>query len=224
MEYVRRSELPRYGRQTTEAKETSAEFAKLSYVDLPLSLSGRHFDLDNFLGREGNVEQVAFKGWIEEVFFLWESQYRNQLRDVFSSPQGRKGIASILVSQDSFSARDVAMLDQVTKKMKFDIVLSPNFAWDSTFKTLSSGKDLYPEFPISNPDRPVPTPRCCLSQLDPSLPDLSIPFQVPETLIGALSTIENHATPPGRRAFPAGHLEGTEHSPFCPRVDCAESG
>ena len=60
MEYVRRSELPRYGRQTAEAKETSAEFAKLSYFDLPLSLSGRHYDLDNFLGREGFVEQVAF--------------------------------------------------------------------------------------------------------------------------------------------------------------------
>ena len=45
-----------------------------------------------------------------------------------------------------------------------------------------------------------------------------------QTLIGALSSIENHATPPGRRAFPAGRLEGTEHSPFCPRVDCAESG
>ena len=38
------------------------------------------------------MEQVAFKGWIEEVFFLWESQYRNQLRDVILSPQGRKAL------------------------------------------------------------------------------------------------------------------------------------
>ena len=52
------------------------------------------------------------------------------------------GIATILVSQDPFSARDVATLEQVAKKMKCDIVLSPNFAWDSTFKILSSGKDL----------------------------------------------------------------------------------
>ena len=110
------------------------------------------------------------------------------------------------------------------------LYIEPGSPWDNEYYESFNGKlrdeclNGEPEFPISNPDRPVPTPRCCLSQLDPSLPDLSIPFQVPETLIGALSTIENHATPPGRRAFPAGHLEGTEHSPFCPRVDCAESG
>jgi hypothetical protein len=37
----------------------------------------------------------------------------------------------------------MATMEQVAKKMKCDIVWSQNCAWDSTFKTLSSGKDLY---------------------------------------------------------------------------------
>jgi len=45
------------------------------------------------------------------------------------------------------------------------------------------------ELPISNPDRPVPTPRCCLARLDPSLPDPSTPFRAPETPISPESAM-----------------------------------
>lgn len=52
------------------------------------------------------------------------------------------GIGTILVSREPFSDEDLNTLDEITNKMKFNLVLSPRFSLDSTFATIASGKDL----------------------------------------------------------------------------------
>ena len=56
-------------------------FAKVSYMPLPLSMSGPNFDLNDILRREGEAEQLAFKGWLEQVYnCIWEGRYRNEMK------------------------------------------------------------------------------------------------------------------------------------------------
>ena len=87
MESVRDSELSPYNRLPPVQKQYAACFPKLSYVDVPLSLSGIPFDPNDLLKREGETEQLAFKGWIEQIYnCTWESQYRNELKDSFEGP------------------------------------------------------------------------------------------------------------------------------------------
>ena len=80
MESVRSSELLPYNKLPPDQQKCSACFPKLSYVDIPLSLSGIGFDYNDILKHEGEAEQLAFKGWVEQVYFLWESQFRNELK------------------------------------------------------------------------------------------------------------------------------------------------
>ena len=68
MEVVRRGELLPYNKLPSIQKQYAACFPKLSYVDVPLSLSGIPFDPNDVLRREGDAEQLAFKGWIEQVY------------------------------------------------------------------------------------------------------------------------------------------------------------
>ena len=49
-------------------------------------MSGIGFDPNSVLEREGEAEQLAFKGWVEQVYFLWESQFRNELKDAHEGP------------------------------------------------------------------------------------------------------------------------------------------
>ena len=88
VESVRNSELPPYNSQPAVQKQHTACFPKLSYVDVPLSQSGIPFDLNDFLKRDGEVEQLAFKGWVEQVYnCIWESRYRNDLKEYFEGPR-----------------------------------------------------------------------------------------------------------------------------------------
>jgi len=62
------------------------------------------------------------------------------------------GIGTILVSRVPFSNNVLDTLEQVTRKMKFDMVLSPRFSLDTNFATIASGKDLdtfTAQFPIN---------------------------------------------------------------------------
>ena len=89
MEAVRNRELPRYNALSPVLQQDLVMSPRLSYVDVELGLSGGPFDPSDLLEREGEAEQLAFTGWVEKVFnTLWDSQYRNELEEVFDTPQG----------------------------------------------------------------------------------------------------------------------------------------
>ena len=81
MESVRKSELPPSEGMPADYRQFATCFPKLPSLDVQLSLSGTGFDLNDVLKSEGEAEQLAFKGWVEQVYFLWESRYRNELKD-----------------------------------------------------------------------------------------------------------------------------------------------
>ena len=87
MESVRISELSPYNQLPPVQQQYAACFPKLSYVDVPLSLSGIPFDPNDMLKRGGESEQLAFMGWVEQVYnCIWESRYRNEMRDSLEGP------------------------------------------------------------------------------------------------------------------------------------------
>ena len=85
MELVRSNEPFLYNRHdqlSPDDQKFALCFQRLSYVDVPLSLTGISSDLNKLLEREGEAEQLAFKGWVEEVYnSIWESRLRDELRD-----------------------------------------------------------------------------------------------------------------------------------------------
>src|SRR2546425_8386100 len=56
------------------------------------------------------------------------------------------GLATILVSPAPFSRARLDALDAVTRRLRFDLVLSPDYALDDTFAALASDKDPAPVF------------------------------------------------------------------------------
>jgi hypothetical protein len=60
----------------------------------------------------------------------------------FFGPDTPDGVGTLLVSKTPFSAHDQEVLEQVTQRLGFDIVLSPRTSLDDTFARLASGKDL----------------------------------------------------------------------------------
>jgi predicted membrane-bound spermidine synthase len=52
------------------------------------------------------------------------------------------GIGTMLVSNEPFTEEDLAELERVASSLNFDIILSPHTAWDETFASIASGKDL----------------------------------------------------------------------------------
>jgi len=55
---------------------------------------------------------------------------------------GPVGVATILVSKEPFSADDLELLQKLTGRMRFEIILSPQQAVDATSAKLASGKGL----------------------------------------------------------------------------------
>lgn len=55
---------------------------------------------------------------------------------------GPEGVGTILVSREPFSEQDLTALEAVSRRMQFDVVLSPRFSLDSTFATLAGGQNL----------------------------------------------------------------------------------
>ena len=81
METVRVHELAPYNALPAVQKTYAACFPKASYISVPLSMSGPSFDLNRILRREGEAEQLAFKGWVEQVYnAVWDGRYRNDLK------------------------------------------------------------------------------------------------------------------------------------------------
>ena len=82
MESVRDSELPRYNQEPPTSKPSFCNFPKLSGIGVSPTLTGFDFDLNDFLARNGETEQLAFKGWVEQVYnCIWDSDHRNKLQD-----------------------------------------------------------------------------------------------------------------------------------------------
>jgi hypothetical protein len=53
-----------------------------------------------------------------------------------------EGIGTLLVGRDPFTDEDLATIRKIAEKMKFDLVLSPDFSLDPTFAAIASGSDL----------------------------------------------------------------------------------
>jgi hypothetical protein len=69
-----------------------------------------------------------------------------------SGPARRVGVATILVSPTPFSGEDVDLVEQVSRRLEFPVVLSPRAAADETFAAIASGRDvsaLYAAFPVN---------------------------------------------------------------------------
>ena len=121
MESARNSELPAYKALPPAQKQFAACFPKLPYVDVPLSLSGITFDLEELLKREGEAEQLAFKGWIEQVYnCIWESRYRNELKESLGGsditrPQGDPIGDLRLIRNDLIHNGGVASVNNIGK-------------------------------------------------------------------------------------------------------------
>jgi hypothetical protein len=60
----------------------------------------------------------------------------------FFGPDTPDGVGTLMVSKAPFSDHDQEVLDEVTQRMGFDVVLSPRTSLDDTFAHLASGKDL----------------------------------------------------------------------------------
>ena len=84
MEAVRARELAPYNALPAVQKTYAACFPKVSYLGVPLTVSGPSFDLNPVLQREGEAEQLAFKGWVEQVYnCVWDARYRNEFKTMF---------------------------------------------------------------------------------------------------------------------------------------------
>lgn len=52
------------------------------------------------------------------------------------------GLGTMLVSKEPFSKEDLDVVEQIARRMQFDVVLSPRFSIDPAFSTIASGRDL----------------------------------------------------------------------------------
>ncbi len=78
MEVVRSEELPPYDRFPVDLKLSFPNSPKPPGVDVPLVLAGPSFDPHHVLDPQGEAEQLAYKGWVVEVYdHIWCAKYRN---------------------------------------------------------------------------------------------------------------------------------------------------
>jgi len=73
------------------------------------------------------------------------------------SPEQPDGLATILVSRQAFSAEDLQTVNQVAGRMKFDVILSPTEAADSTLQALAWGESMTPASPQWPENLSLPT-------------------------------------------------------------------
>jgi hypothetical protein len=67
-------------------------------------------------------------------------------------PGGPDGVGTLLLSRTPISSEDLAKLEQVSRDLRFEVVLSPSFSADDNFTRLASGRDLDTftrQFPIN---------------------------------------------------------------------------
>ena len=83
MEMLRNSgTLPRVGFPAKGVTQYFGELPRLSLFGVSPNFTG--MDFNRLLERESEAEQLAFKGWIVQVYnAAWESQYRNAIKETF---------------------------------------------------------------------------------------------------------------------------------------------
>lgn len=82
-----------------------------------------------------SLKQIGIKNPRGNIVIVRKTPYWNTTDE-------RNGIGTILVKREPFSDEDLDTIETIVRQMKFDMILSPRFSWDSTFATLASGKDL----------------------------------------------------------------------------------
>ena len=87
VELVRNTDTVDYHGLPASQREFVGRSPKLSYVDVPMVQTGRKHGRNEFLARGGFVEQIAFKGWVEQIYHcVWDSDIRNRLKAATSAP------------------------------------------------------------------------------------------------------------------------------------------
>ena len=89
MEFVRNSQPSSRNRFPPNTQQSVTYPPSLSYIDILLCVSGHppYSHLNESLEYEGEAEQLAFKGWVEQVYnSIWDSRFRNELKEGFEGP------------------------------------------------------------------------------------------------------------------------------------------
>ena len=120
MESVREAEQRRRESMAQSPPERIACLPELTYLNLSLWMSGVGGGPQDVVRREGEVEQMAFKGWVEELYFAWESYSRNLLKDSLEGPGVIRPEADVLgdfrhIRNDLIHNNGVASEDETGK-------------------------------------------------------------------------------------------------------------
>ncbi len=82
-ELVYAGEFPRYSSLSTVERQWSVRsFSGPSYLDLYPRIFGP--DILDLMRRGGEVEQLVYRGWIVELYRLWEDRYRRKMQEIFN--------------------------------------------------------------------------------------------------------------------------------------------
>ncbi len=71
-----------YSQYPENARKHMGVGISLSYMDYHLTVHG--VGMDNILRRGGEMEQLAYKGWIVEIYRIWEDCNRKKLKNSFN--------------------------------------------------------------------------------------------------------------------------------------------
>ena len=100
-EAVYAKDLPIYQNIAPEVRRWSVRsMSGPSYLDLYPQVMGP--DILDMLRREGTVEQLAYKGWVVEVYRLWEDRYRGQFEEAFAADVSSEVIPPELTAMGDF--------------------------------------------------------------------------------------------------------------------------
>ena len=100
-ELVYNKELPLYNRGRPEARKWGIPYLSgPSYLDLYPTVLGT--DILNILGRGGEVEQLAYRAWVVEIYRLLEERYRKQIEEAFRTDGVRDTIPPVLPVMGDF--------------------------------------------------------------------------------------------------------------------------
>ena len=81
MDLMRDHVMPQYNQIPESSRQSVHIPVDLTGVDVSPVLLGS--DLDDQLKHEGDADQVAFKGWVVQVYHIWEAHFRNALSNTF---------------------------------------------------------------------------------------------------------------------------------------------
>ena len=87
MESVREKHIAMYGHSQTGQQYPQPHSAELSYTHVTISMHGPGANHREVIRRSGQAEQLAFKGWVEQVYHItWERNYRRELEKNLQPP------------------------------------------------------------------------------------------------------------------------------------------